>query len=143
MRKVLIGIIAIIISILSIECVVNYQRKREMAISKPEQAIESYFKYYNKKDVDGVLSTLSDTMREERCGKNVKWGFEYLDYEKIVKIAKIEEKENWVKYNVIYESKYTTEDTGEPWKSGVHTIDFYLVRKDKKSPWLINEIGVC
>lgn len=49
---------------------------------EPKQVVENYFKYYNEKNKEGVLSTLT----ESHDAPNVAWGFENLDSKKIIDI---------------------------------------------------------
>lgn len=120
---------------------------------QPKQVIENYFKYYNEKNRQGVMSTLTSWHNKP----NVVFGFENL---KSITLISIEDadmritdgylkygrgKENGVKvnnvmsYKVTYQSVYS-KDT-PPWPNGKDYDYITLIKKDDSSPWLIDDIG--
>ncbi len=122
---------------------------------EPKQVVENYFKYYNEKNKEGVISTLT----EWHNSPNVVWEFDNLKYIKINSIKEDinpKDKEAYMKYgrgmingvkeeNVIiytveYEVKYKKDGVGSQ-DSGNYTWGFTVIRKDKYSPWLIDDFG--
>lgn len=122
---------------------------------QPKQVIDSYFKYYNEKNREGVLSTETEVNK----APNVVFGFENLKYIKLISMwedTNPKQKEAYMKYgrgsvngvkeeNVIiykvkYDVKYKKDGIG-PQDSGIYIKWFTIIRKDKNSPWLIDDIG--
>jgi len=120
---------------------------------QPKQVIENYFKYYNQKDRQGLLSTLTSWHDQP----NVVFGLENLKFIKLVSIGNedmritnsylyfgrgkvngVEEK-NVVSYKVTYISVYS-KDT-PPWSVGLHTKYFTLIKESDNAPWLIDDSG--
>lgn len=134
----------------------NYQEPNSQKQPlEPKQVVEDYFKYYNEKNRKEMLSTLT----EWHNAPNVVFGFENLKY---IKLNSISEdvapsmKEGYIKYGrglvngakeeniIIYKIEYTVKykkDGVGPQDSGKYTKWCTLIRKDKNSPWLIDEIG--
>ncbi|APH15131.1 hypothetical protein NPD5_1119 [Clostridium sporogenes] len=76
-----------------------------------------------------------NTIKEEKDPKHKK---AYIKYGRgTITGAK---EENIIIYKVNYEVKYK-KDAVVPQDSGSHETWFTLIRKDKNSPWLIDEIG--
>lgn len=122
---------------------------------QPKQVIDNYFKYYNEKNREGVLSTRTEVNK----APNVVFGFENLKYIKLISMSEDtnpKQKEAYMKYgrgsingvkeeNVIiykvkYDVKYKKDGIG-PQDSGIYIKWFTIIRKDKNSPWLIDDIG--
>ena len=120
---------------------------------QPKQVIENYFKYYNEKNRQGLLSTL--TSRHDQ--PNVVFGFENLKSIKLVSIENDDmnmtdsylkygggkvngvKENNVVSYKVTYESVYS-KDTS-PWSSGKQTEYFTLIKESNNATWLIDDAG--
>lgn len=121
---------------------------------QPEQVIKSYYKYKNDKNKQGMLTTLT----KGHDAPNVVWGFEDLEYIKIINIKEetdfnIKEdylsnkgrvnavkKENLKVYRVEYDVKYK-KGAVVPEENGRNMCWYFVIRKDKESPWLIDEMG--
>lgn len=120
----------------------------------PQKVVENYFKYMNEKNKEKLLENLTE------WHNNMIWGFENLDYIKIINIeeetnenqkkgylyngnGKINEtkEENLKVYRVDYEVKYKKDGVG-PQDSGKYTWWFFVIRKSSSSPWLIDDFGV-
>lgn len=119
-----------------------------------QKIVENYFKYMNEKNKEKLLENLTE------WHNNTIWGFENLDY---IKILNIEEEtnenqkngylyngngkingtteENLKVYRVEYEVKYKKDGVG-PQDSGKYTWWFDVIRKSSSSPWLIDDFGV-
>ncbi|WP_434303708.1 DUF4829 domain-containing protein [Clostridium botulinum] len=155
MNKKILIVIILIFTFLFMSCseddhVDDYSYRMSL---KPKQVVENYFKYYSEKNEQKLFSTL--TAHHE----NTEWAFRGL---KCIKPNSIEEdkdpiqKEGYMKYgrgsingvkeeNVIiykvdYEVKYRL-NWIYPEESGRYIKWFTLIRRDKNSPWLIDEIG--
>ncbi|WP_034439041.1 DUF4829 domain-containing protein [Clostridium ihumii] len=121
-----------------------------------QNVVENYFEFNNEKNKDKVLTTLT----EEWNTPNIVWGFENLDSIKIINIEEEKDgqivesylnngrgsvngatKNNLKIYKVKYEVNYKKDGVG-PQDSGIYNYWYYLVRKDEKSPWLIDDMGV-
>lgn len=119
-----------------------------------QKVVENYFKYMNEKNKEKLLGNLTE------WHNNMIWGFENLDYIKILSIeeetnenqkkgylyngnGKINEtkEENLKVYRVDYEVKYKKDGVG-PQDSGKYTWWFDVIRKNSSSPWLIDDFGV-
>ncbi|QAT41627.1 DUF4829 domain-containing protein [Clostridium sp. JN-9] len=122
---------------------------------QPRQVIENYFKYYNEKNREGILSTQTEVNNTP----NIEFGFENLKYIRLISMSEDtnpRQKEAYMKYgrgsingvkeeNVLiykvkYDVKYKKNEVG-PQDSGMYTKWVTIIRKDKNSPWLIDEIG--
>lgn len=122
---------------------------------QPNQVIDNYFRYYNEKNKEGVLSTLTEVNK----APNIVFGFENLKYIKLISMSEDinpKQKEAYMKYgrgsingvkeeNVIiykvkYDVKYKKNGIG-PQDSGIYIKWFTIIRKDNNSPWLIDDIG--
>lgn len=123
---------------------------------EPQKVVENYFKYKNEKDKDKLLTTLTELYK----APNVVWGFENLDSIKILNIEEETEErirrgyisngrgsingtteDNLKVYKVKYEVKYKKDGIG-PQDSGIYDWWYFVIRKDKESPWLIDDFGV-
>ena len=128
----------------------DYSYKKSL---KPKQVVQNFFKYYDEKNKDKFLSTLTSH------NKDTEWGFGNLkhinpnsikeDKNPIQKEAYIKygrgttngvKEENVIIYKVDYDVKYRVSWI-YPGESGEYIKWFTLIRKDKNSPWLIDEIG--
>lgn len=126
---------------------------------KPKEVIEQYFKYYNQKNLQGLNSLTA----ERSNSSETNWGFDNLEYIKLINIVedtnqankethihsrmyvidadKVKlELENIIIFKVDFEVKYKKEGIG-PRDSGRDTYYYILIRKDKNSPWLIEDYG--
>jgi PBP1b-binding outer membrane lipoprotein LpoB len=122
---------------------------------QPNQVIDNYFRYYNEKNREGVLSTQTEVNK----APNIVFGFENLKYIKLISMSEdtnTKQKEAYMKYgrgsingvkeeNVIiykvkYDVKYKKNGIG-PQDSGIYIKWFTVIRKDNNSPWLIDDIG--
>lgn len=134
---------------------------KETTTSTPQEksnsskaTVENYFKYYNEKNKEKLLTTLA----AHWASPNIVWGFENLDSMKLLDIkedtSRIDDylehgngtinnttKENLKVYKVKYDVKYKDDNIG-PQPSGTYEWWYYLTRKDKNSPWLIDDMGV-
>lgn len=118
--------------------------------------VEKHFQYKNEKNKDKILTTLTGHWNTP----NIVWGFENLDSTKIISIE--EEKSETVRkgylsngrgningttennlkvYKVKYEVMYKKNGIG-PQDSGTYAWWYFVIRKDKNSPWLIDDFGV-
>lgn len=123
--------------------------------SQPKQVVENYYKYSNDKNKKALLTTLT----EWHNAPNVDLGLDNLDFIKTISISEDtnqSQKEAYIKYGrgtltgateknvaivkVTYLVKYKKENSG-PQNSGIYTTWFTLIRKDKNSQWLIDDIG--
>lgn len=120
---------------------------------EPKQVVENYFKYYNEKNLEGVNSTrtqwsqitagLDENLKyiklnsiSEDVAPNMKEG--YIKYgHGLITGAK---EENIMIYKIEYTVKYKKDGVG-PQDSGKYIKWCTLIRKDKNSPWLIDDIG--
>ncbi|AJD30190.1 MULTISPECIES: DUF4829 domain-containing protein [Clostridium] len=130
-----------------------YNTEKQLLESK--RVVENYFKYYNEKNKEKILTTLT----EVHDGPNVVWGFKNLEYINLNSIKEEKDpkqKEAYMKYGrgtingvkednvIIYKVNYKVKykkDEIEPQDSGSYETWFTLIRKDKNSPWLIDEVG--
>lgn len=120
----------------------------------PQKVVENYFKYMNEKNEEKLLENLTEGH------KNTSWGFENLEYIKIINIVEETDptqkngylfngagkangttEENLKVYRVEYEVKYKKDGVG-PQDSGKYTWWFDVIRKNSSSPWLIDDFGV-
>ena len=136
-------------------------KKVERALLKPKEVVEEFLKYYNQKNLEGM--NLFTTERYHSSGAN--WGFDNLEYIKIINIIEDtneankeiylqqmkksqiidmdkekSELENVAIFKVAFEVKYKKEGVG-PSDSGKDLYDYILIRKDRDSPWLIDSFG--
>ncbi|HGG0417992.1 DUF4829 domain-containing protein [Clostridium botulinum] len=130
-----------------------YNTQKQLLESK--KVVENYFKYYNEKNKEKILTTLT----EVHDGPNVVWGFENLEYIKLNSIKEEKDpkqKEAYMKYGrgtingvkednvIIYKVNYKVKykkDEIEPQDRGSYEIWFTLIRNDKNLPWLIDDMG--
>jgi len=121
--------------------------------SQPKQVIENYFKFYNEKNRQDLLSTLT----EWHAQSNVVLGFENLIFIKLVSIGNDDmttvngylgcgrgavngvKPNNVVAYKVTYVNLYNKNTP--PWSSGLHTEYFTLIKESDNGPWLIDDMG--
>jgi len=101
-----------------------------------KQVVENYFKYWNGKNGKAILSTLT----ERYATSKMDWEFENL---KSVKLNSIKEESN-TELVVIYRVKFAIKKKKNgigSLNSGNYTWSFTVIRKDKNSPWLIDNYG--
>lgn len=121
--------------------------------SQPKQVIENYFKFYNEKNRQGLLTTLTKWHDQS----NVDFGFDNLIFVKLVSIGNDDlttvnaylgcgrgavngvKPNNVVAYKVTYVSLYSK--WASPWPSGIQTEGFTLIRESDNASWLIDDIG--
>ena len=120
---------------------------------QPKQVIENYFKYYNQKNRQGLLTTLTSWHDQP----NVVFGFKNLIFIKLVSIGNDDmttvnaylacgrgeingvKPNNVVAYKVTYVSVYSK--ATPPWSSGIQTEYFTLIKESDNAPWLIDDVG--
>ncbi len=141
-------------------------KKNDVALLKPREVIEEFFKYYNQKNLQGINS-LNTERRYSDSEKG--WEFDNLEYIKVINIVEDTnqaekeihirnvihgkeknyiidmdkeklELENVIIFKVEFEVKYKKDGIG-PSDSGRDNYDYILTRKDKNSPWLIDGAG--
>ena len=118
---------------------------------QPKQVIENYFRFYNEKNRQGLLSTLTSWHEQS----NVDFGFKNLIFTKLLRIGNEDmttvngylgcgrgsingvKPNNVVAYKVTYISLYSK----GPWSSGIQTESFTLIRASDNTPWLIDDMG--
>ena len=140
----------------------NSKDKRiDVALLKPKEVIEGFFKYYNQKNLDGMNTFTTEKYHSSESS----WGFDNLEYIKVINIIEDinqankeiylrqmkkgqiidmekekSELENVTIFNVDFKVKYKKEGVG-PSDSGPDKYSYTLIRKDKNSPWLISSMG--
>jgi hypothetical protein len=151
--KVMLLIITLIILV---GCSNDTNRVIDSKGDSAQTVVENYFKYKNEKNKDKLLTTLA----EHYNAPNVVWGFDNLNSIKLVSIEEeMDEKfkegylhngrgrtngttENNLKiYKVKYEVNYKNDGVG-PQDSGIYDWWYFVIRKDEKSPWIIDDMGV-
>ena len=117
-----------------------------------EQVIKDYFRWYNFKD----KNQLNRLLNEDRA--NIVWDFDNLEYMRLISVneeadpkvkrlyitngrGKQYKSENIKVFKVVYEIKYI-DDTKAAQSSGTIHWWYFLIKKDDKSPWLIDDWGV-
>ena len=103
---------------------------------EPKQVVENYFKYRNEKNSKGILSTLT----EKYTKGNMIWKFGNLKSINLNSIVEESNTELVVIYRVKYELK-NKKDGVSSQDSGNYIWSFTVIRKDKNSPWLIDNYG--
>lgn len=145
-------VLILILALIPMSC----SKNKEDSNIDPQTVVENYFKYCNEKDKDKVLTTL--TKRYDT--PNMVWGFDNLEYQKIISIVEEQDSnfakgylsngngsvngtkaENLKVFKIEYEVKYKQDGIG-PQDSGKYMWWFYVIREDEKSPWLIDDMGV-
>lgn len=135
--------------------ILNSDTGLQTELIEPVKVIEKYFKFYNDKNREGVLSTLTPIYNTPSTILE----FENLEYINLADVQEMKDqmykkqylsngrgKVNGVKeenvkvYIVTYANKFKQDSIG-PGDSGKHTKRFYLVRKNKNSLWLIDDIS--
>lgn len=118
-----------------------------------KQVLENYFKYCNEKNVDGISSLMTEWRKPSgELDENL----ESIKLNSITEDTRPSQKEAYMKYghgivtgtkeeNIsIYKVKYTVKykkDGIGPEDSGTYEKSYILIRKDKNSPWLIDDGG--
>ena len=156
MRKKLIFLV-LLLSFILVGCSPSQWKdsssKNETAAAK--KVVKNYFKYYNNKDKEALLTTVS----EKSHGANTVWGFDDLKNIKLVFIDENTDEsiyndyfssgsgsvngispENVKIFNVKFNVQYK-KDSIFNHLNGFHYNDFILIRKDKDSPWVIDDFG--
>ncbi|MEG1255045.1 DUF4829 domain-containing protein [Clostridium sp.] len=136
-------------------------KKMDVALLTPKEVIEGFFEFYNQKNLEGMNTFTAEKFHSSESD----WGFDNLEYIKVINIIEDtnqenkeiylrqmkkgqiidmekekSELENVAIFNVEYEVKYKKEGVG-PRDSGWVGYNYTLVRKDKNSPWLISSWG--
>lgn len=138
----------------------------QITLLKPTEVIEGYFKYYNEKNLQG-MNSLSTERTQSHSEKG--WDFGNLEYIKVINIVEDTnqaekeihirnvihgkeenyvidrdkeklELENVIIFKVEFEVKYIKDEIGFR-SSGRDNFYYFLSRKDKSSPWLIDGYG--
>ncbi|KLU58652.1 hypothetical protein CEB3_c46680 [Peptococcaceae bacterium CEB3] len=118
---------------------------------RPRQVIENYFKFYNEKNRQGLLSTLTQWHNKP----NMVFGFKDLIFMKLLSIGNDDLTEvnaylgygrgriNGIKPNnvVAYKVTYISLCRGYLLPSGIQTEDFVLIKENNHTPWLIDDMG--
>lgn len=123
--------------------------------NSPQNVVEKFFQYKNEKDKSKLLTTLTEHWNDQ----NVIWDFGSFDSIKITNIEELKNKlvnEGYLKhgrgavngttetnlavFNVEYETKYRKYFIG-PEASNKCSWQFFVIRKDVNSPWLIDDFG--
>ncbi|OBR94240.1 MULTISPECIES: DUF4829 domain-containing protein [Clostridium] len=131
------------------------QASESQRLLQPKQVVESYFKYLNEKNKKALFTTITEWQK----APNVEWGFDIREYIKLISVNEETnpvfkegylsngrgsingvKKENVKVYKVDYDVKYK-EDAITAEDNGKNTSWFFVVRKDKNSPWLIDSQG--
>lgn len=136
-------------------------KKIDVALLKPKEVIEGFFKYYNQKNLEGMNIFTTEKYHFSESS----WGFDNLEYIKVINIIEDtnqankeiylrqmkkgqiidtekekSELENVTIFNVDFYVKYKEEGVG-PSDSGPDKFSYTLIRKDKNTPWLISSFG--
>ena len=154
MKKFLTVYISIIIVTLIL--ISGCSNENTTKLDSAQTVVENFFDYKNEKNKDKLLTTLT----EHYNSPNAVWGFENLDSIKIINIEEEKDEqfkntylnagggsingtlENNIKvYKVKYDVKYKEDGIG-PEDSGIHIKWFFVIRKNKNSQWLIDDMGV-
>lgn len=148
MKKIsLIVLMCLLLQCLS-GCTAGISSKNSMS---PEQVLKEHFKLLNEKKVNKLEQTV--TKRHE----GTLWGTENLEYIKIISIeedtteatksgyldygAGAKKKPTDLKiFKVKYEVKYKDDQKG-PQPSGEYEWNYFLIKENKDSPWLIDDWG--
>ncbi|OAA88570.1 DUF4829 domain-containing protein [Clostridium ljungdahlii] len=131
------------------------QASESQQLLQPKQVVENYFKYLNEKNKKALFTTITEWQK----APNVEWGFDVREYIKLISVNEETnpvfkegylsngrgsingvKKENVKVYKVDYDVKYK-EDAITAEDNGKNTSWFFVVRKDKNSPWLIDSQG--
>ncbi|MEG0774594.1 DUF4829 domain-containing protein [Clostridium sp.] len=136
-------------------------KKIDVALLTPTEVIEEFLKCYNQKDLKGMNVFTTEKYHYSESS----WGFDNLEYIKLINIIEDTNQENKEMYlrqmkkgqildmekekselenatifDVYFEVKYKKEGVG-PSDSGKDRYSYTLIRKDKNSPWLISSMG--
>ena len=141
------------------------EKNVQTTLSKPKVVIEEFFKYYNQRNLEGINSLTTESLHSSELS----WGFDNLEYIKILSVVEDNnqankeiyirsnihateknyiidmdkeklELENINIFKVDFDVKYKKEGIG-PKDSGRDNYTYILIRKDIKSPWLIDSFG--
>jgi hypothetical protein len=152
LKALIIVIMLATIVIVSYVLLVRFSPLSNRVRMLPEQVIQEHFKWKNEKDVEKTEKMLIEGR------KGIVWMFENLEYIKIISIRE-EKTDFWIKrqirwaksnglkldnvkiYSVEFDVKYINDEVSIS-KSGKDRWHYYLIRKDKNSPWLIADWGV-
>lgn len=148
--------ISIALIILILLTLIGCKNKVSTSNSNPQTVVENHFKYKNEKNKDKLLTTLTEVYNTP----NMVWGFENLESIKLIEINEDTSEnirngylfngrgsvngvspENLKVYKVKYELKLKQDGIG-PQDSGTYDWWYFVIRKDKNSPWLIDDYGV-
>lgn len=157
MKKVVFIILLLVFSLVGCSMVKTQESVSQGGDSQkqllgPKQVVENYFKYFSEKNLQGVNSTRTQWSQITEVSKDIK----YIKLISITEDTRASVKEDYIKYGhgiitgateenirvfkIEYTMKYKigaicTQDSDKYLKWCV------LIRKDKNSPWLIDEIG--
>lgn len=157
MKKIVFIILLLVFSLVGCSTVktqesVSQGVDSQKQLLEPKQVVENYFKYFSEKNLQGVNSTRTQWSQITEVSKDIK----YIKLNSIAEDTRASLKEDYIKYGhgiitgateenirvfkIEYTMKYKigairTQDSDEYLKWCV------LIRKDKNSPWLIDEIG--
>jgi hypothetical protein len=131
------------------------QASESQRLLQPKQVVENYFKYLNEKNKKALFTTITEWQK----APNVEWGFDVREYIKLISVKEETnpvfkegylsngrgsingvKKENVKIYKIEYNVKYKKGAVVAE-ESGTQQKWCTLIRKDKNSPWLIDEIG--
>lgn len=159
MKKIVFSILLLVFSFSLVACSMakTQESASQRAITKqslePKQVVENYFKYYNEKNLKEVNSTRTQWSQiTTELDKDIK----SIKLDSITEDTRPSAKESYIKYGhgkvtgatgdnvVIFQIQYTAK-----FKIGAITTEggdnfaktCIVIRKDKNSPWLIDEIG--
>lgn len=151
MKKIMLVILCFVVVITS--CFITKRKvsnPQKQSIDSAQQVVENYFKYLNGKDLKGINSTQVQKWKD--IDKNLK----HVKLDSISEDKRPSQKEAYMKYGrgtithakaenikvykVEYTVKYKKDGIG-PEDSGKDIKWCTLIRKDRNSPWLIDEIG--
>lgn len=122
----------------------------------PAEVIRDHFKYMNERDGEKILSTLTEDWHEG----TIDWKFDNLEKIEIVKIELEEDEkemegylingrgsdnrvteDNLLIYKVTLDEQYKDDDIAIV-PGGTYIYNYFLIRTDKDSPWLIDDYGL-
>lgn len=112
------------------------QFEQEPSSIAAKQVIEEYFKYWNEKN----LAEMEKRMTPNR--KNISWGFDAIDYVKLIDINERHSQEapGTKTFNVVFEIKYKKGKSSSI-DEGRVSWGYLLKRDNANSPWIIYDWG--
>jgi len=113
------------------------QFEQEPSSMAAKQVVEEYFKYWNGKNV----AEMEKRMTPNR--KGIEWGFDELEYMKLISINERRAREDGTKaFEVVFDVKFKGGVGGGDMKDGKTTWDYLLKQDSANSPWLIYDWGL-